>query len=79
MDPQPPPNVIAQLLPLSLLCVALYFFLVRIAKRKGRSPLVALFAFLPFANGLYALWLCSQTDEAILKRIDALEKLNKLS
>ena len=73
MNQTPPPSGIFAFLPLFLIGILLFVFLVRIARRKGKSPVVALFAFVPIVNGFYALWLCSLPDEAVLKRLEALE------
>jgi len=60
-----------------LVAILLGFFLMRIAKRKGKPSSVALFALIPVFNAFYALWLCSLPDEDLLKRIEALEKTQR--
>jgi hypothetical protein len=74
MNQTPPsPSVIASLLPLLIISAVLFVFLLGVAKQKGKSRAVALWAFVPFVNGLVALWLCSLTDAAVLARLAALE------
>lgn len=69
--------VLAQLAPLIIVCAGLAFVLAPIARRKGRSPLLALLAFVPLVNMMFAIWLCSLTDAAILKEIEALKQARK--
>jgi energy-coupling factor transporter transmembrane protein EcfT len=46
-----------------------------IAKRKGRSKWAWFFiGFVPFVNGLAALWLASLADRAILEKVEELTK-----
>jgi len=70
---QPPPGIVS-FLPMFLIGIIFFFFLLRMARRKGKSWFVAFFAFVPFVNVFYALWLASLPEESILKRIDELER-----
>jgi len=75
MNPSPPPLAgLLAFLPFFLICGALAVLIAFVAKRKGRSPLVALLAFVPLVNGLYALWLCSLTDVSVLREIEELRR-----
>lgn len=74
MNEPPPLNTLLSLLPFLVICSALAVLIGVIARRKGRSPIVALLGFVPFVNGLYALWLCSLTDAAVLDAIDEIRR-----
>ncbi|PTX94272.1 hypothetical protein DB354_10940 [Opitutus sp. ER46] len=53
-------------------CISLFILL--LAKRKGRSPWVAVFGFVPVVNVFYAVWLASQPDRALIDRLVELER-----
>lgn len=75
-EPSPAP-LLAQLAPLIIVCAGLAFVLAPIARRKGRSPLLALLAFVPLVNMMFAIWLCSLTDAAVLKDIEMLKQTRR--
>jgi hypothetical protein len=73
-QPPPAPLTLGQFLPLLLLSLILGVLLFSMAKRKGKSPAVALIALIPLANMIYAIWLCSLTDAAVLKDLEELKR-----
>ena len=76
-EPPSAPMLLAQLVPLIIICASLALVLAVIARRKGRSPLVALLAFIPLVNMMFAIWLCSLTDASVLKDIEELKRAQK--
>lgn len=68
------PLLLAQLAPLFIISALLAAIFAAIAPRKGRSRFVAFLAFIPFVNGLYAIWLCSLTDVSVLRDIEELKR-----
>jgi hypothetical protein len=65
---------IVSFLPLMIFTLPFIILIAFMAKRKGKNVFLSvLFGIIPFANIIYALWLASQTDIDLLKRIEAIE------
>ena len=64
-----------QFLPLIIFTLPFLILVAFLAKRKGFNIIIAIVVGLfPMINILFALWLASQTDTAILDRLNKLEQ-----
>lgn len=71
---QPEVPVILQFVPLIIFTLPFLILIGFMANRKGKSVVLSLLCGLvPFLNIIYALWLASQTDADLLRRLEALE------
>jgi hypothetical protein len=73
MEPAQVPSALPQLVFFFIIAIPLAIVMWAIAKRKGKSGLLALLFIVPLVNMLVALWLASLPDKALLDRISDLE------
>jgi hypothetical protein len=71
----PPPPFWISFVPLVLITIPFVIMICFLARRKGRSLALYFFlGFIPGVNMLSALWLASQTDEAIKAELADLKR-----
>jgi hypothetical protein len=72
-------NAILRFIPILFVLTGIYvplmIVLIRIAKRKGKSPgLWAFLALIPGVNVIAPYWLVAQTDISVLREIEEIKK-----
>ena len=73
-DAPPAPPQFLQFVPLIILTIPMLVIVCALARRKGRSVVIAsVLGLIPFVNMLAAVWFASLTDQSVLDEIQALK------